>query len=72
MPAVGQASGRAALNNLATIHGYSIAFWIAAGLFLAGAVLTGLLYERGVTLGDEEAAAEAETQTRPAGLRPLS
>ncbi len=62
--AVGQASGRAALNNLATIHGYSIAFWIAAGLFLAGAVLTGLLYERGVTLGDEEAAAEAETQTR--------
>ncbi len=57
-------SGRGAVTDLATIHGYSIAFWVSAGLFLAGSVITVLLYERGVTLGDVEAGLAEEAGAR--------
>jgi EmrB/QacA subfamily drug resistance transporter len=49
------ATGRptAALLDRGAIHGYSVAFWVSAGIFLAGAVVTGLLYERGAKVTEE-------------------
>jgi hypothetical protein len=42
------ASGPAALAAVAQVHGYTTAFWWAAGLFAAGAVVAGLVLPRGV------------------------
>ncbi|MFL5861601.1 MAG: hypothetical protein ACJ780_12575 [Solirubrobacteraceae bacterium] len=36
----------------AAVHGCTAAFAVSAGIFAAGAVVTGLLYERGVTAGE--------------------
>jgi hypothetical protein len=45
----GPAAGRqaAALAALAQVHGYTTAFWWAAGIFACGAVVAGLLFRRG-------------------------
>jgi EmrB/QacA subfamily drug resistance transporter len=37
----------AALAGLAQVHGYTTAFWWAAGIFACGAVVAGLLFRRG-------------------------
>jgi hypothetical protein len=52
-------SGKApspSVTALAAVHGYTVAFWWAAGIFFVGAVLAGVLLRPGV------AAREAETQ----------
>ncbi len=36
-----------ALAELAQVHSYTVAFWWAAGMFIAGAVLAALLFRRG-------------------------
>jgi hypothetical protein len=41
-----------ALLALAAVHGYTTAFLVSAVIFAAGAVITGLLYERGVTAAE--------------------
>ena len=41
-----------ALTNLALVHGYSTAFWCAAGIFVAGAVACGALLRNGRLAGD--------------------
>jgi len=49
-PAAGRpAAGRqaAGLAALAQVHGYTTAFWWAAGIFACGAVVAGLLFRRG-------------------------
>jgi hypothetical protein len=40
----------ATLETTATLHGYAVAFWWAAGFFAAGAILTFALLESGVTV----------------------
>ena len=57
--AIARASGQAALTNQSAIHGYTIAFWVSAGLFVAGAIITGLLYERRSLMDAKFDAAEA-------------
>ncbi len=44
------------LQVAATIHGYQIAFWVAAAIFAAGAVITGLLLRPGIPVLDPEGA----------------
>ena len=39
--------GRQALNGLALAHGYDTAFWWTAGIFAAGAVISGALFRNG-------------------------
>jgi hypothetical protein len=39
--------GRQALNGLALAHGYDTAFWWTAGIFAAGAVISGALLRNG-------------------------
>jgi EmrB/QacA subfamily drug resistance transporter len=39
--------GRQALNGLALAHGYDTAFWWTAGVFAAGAVISGVLFRNG-------------------------
>jgi len=39
-----------ALETTATLHGYAVAFWWAAGFFGLGAVLTFILLESGATV----------------------
>ena len=39
--------GRQALTGLALAHGYDTAFWWTAGIFAAGAVVSGVLLRRG-------------------------
>jgi EmrB/QacA subfamily drug resistance transporter len=56
-----QAHG-AALTNQASIHGYSVAFWVSAGLFLAGSVITGLMYQRRNVAWEQNAPAEPGTE----------
>jgi EmrB/QacA subfamily drug resistance transporter len=41
-----------ALLAQAAVHGYTTAFLVSAVIFAAGAVITGLLYERGVTAAE--------------------
>jgi EmrB/QacA subfamily drug resistance transporter len=44
-------SGKApspALIAQAPVHGYTVAFYVSAAVFMVGALITGLLYERGV------------------------
>lgn len=43
------------LTALAAVHGYTVAFWWAAGIFLAGAVLAGVLLRPGVAARDAQA-----------------
>ena len=38
------------LETTATLHGYAVAFWWAAGFFAAGAIVTFLLLESGVSV----------------------
>ena len=42
-----QPIGRQALNGLALAHGYDTAFWWTAGIFAAGAVISGALLRNG-------------------------
>jgi predicted MFS family arabinose efflux permease len=49
--------GAAALASRATIHGYTVAFWVSAGLFALGAVSSALLFERDARIVAEEGAA---------------
>jgi EmrB/QacA subfamily drug resistance transporter len=51
--AVHSAAGKALLVERSSIHGYTTAFWISALIFVVGAVLSGLLYERGVKVTEE-------------------
>ncbi len=66
--ALAQSAGQASLASHASIHGYSIAFWVSCGLFAAGAIITGVLYEshKDVQAKFAQAAAEAEESGRPA------
>ena len=66
--ALARSSGQAALASHASIHGYSIAFWVSAGLFVAGAIITSLLYEGRRQMDEkfERAEAEAAESGRPA------
>jgi EmrB/QacA subfamily drug resistance transporter len=50
--------GRPALAGLALAHGYDTAFWWTAGIFAAGAVVSGLLLRRG-PLGQQHPAPSA-------------
>jgi predicted MFS family arabinose efflux permease len=50
---VGRSGVSAVLRDHALIHGYSIAFWVSAGIFLVGSVVTALLYESGVKVTEE-------------------
>ncbi len=47
------AASRAVLTDHASIHGYTVAFWVSAGIFLAGSVITGLLYDRNARVTEE-------------------
>jgi predicted MFS family arabinose efflux permease len=49
--------GAASLASSALIHGYTVAFWVSAGLFAAGAVSSLLLYERDVQVVVEDGVA---------------
>lgn len=60
--AIARSSGKAALAGQSAIHGYSVAFWVSTGLFVVGAILTALLYDRRATFADAEAAAAAEAE----------
>ncbi len=55
----------ATLASQASIHGYTTAFWVAAGVFAVGAVSSALLYERNVKATVESADAEAERDREP-------
>ena len=46
-----------ALLGEAAVHGYTVAFWVAAGVFAAGAVIVGLTMES-ISVGEEEHAGE--------------
>ena len=35
------------MTGMALIHGYTTAFWVAAAIFAAGAVICGTLFRRG-------------------------
>ena len=35
------------LTGMSLIHGYTTGFWVAAGIFAAGAVIGGTLFRRG-------------------------
>lgn len=48
---VGKASSPALIAQ-APVHGYTVAFYVSAAIFVAGAVITGLTYERGVPQPD--------------------
>ena len=37
----------AALAVQAPVHGYTVAFYVSAAIFVAGAIITSALYERG-------------------------
>ncbi|HEX4009660.1 MAG TPA: MFS transporter [Solirubrobacteraceae bacterium] len=41
-----------ALVAQAAVHGYTVAFAVSAGIFAFGAIVTGLLYERGVSAAE--------------------
>ena len=59
--------GRQTLSGLAQAHGYDVAFWWIAGIFAAGAVLSGVVLRPG-SLGQKSAASAASgeiTTARP-------
>ncbi|WP_022880668.1 MFS transporter [Gryllotalpicola ginsengisoli] len=41
-------AGQLAVQAEGAVHGYSVAFWVAAAIFLGGAVVTGIVLRRGV------------------------
>jgi EmrB/QacA subfamily drug resistance transporter len=45
----------AALAVQAPVHGYTVAFYVSAAVFVAGALITGMLFERGVPEVDPSA-----------------
>ncbi|GAB2480176.1 MFS transporter [Jatrophihabitans fulvus] len=47
------------LQAEASVHGYQIAFWIAAGVFLAGGAIAALLLKSGIAQPDPDAVAMA-------------
>ncbi len=47
------AATKAVLVDHASIHGYTVAFWVSAAVFLAGAVITGLLYQSSARITEE-------------------
>jgi hypothetical protein len=51
--------GAASLASRASIHGYTIAFWVSAALFAVGALSSLLLYERDARVVAEEGAVPA-------------
>ncbi|HEY2128712.1 MAG TPA: MFS transporter [Streptosporangiaceae bacterium] len=60
-----------ALTEQALVHGYVRAFWWAAAIFLAGAVLVGLLFRRGPLARQEERAQPAAVAAGAAGPGPV-
>jgi hypothetical protein len=50
----------------AAVHSYSVVYWWGAGLFLVGAVLTGLLYRRRSDVRSELEAQPAAVSASPA------
>ena len=58
------------LASLALIHGYTTAFWWAAGILAAGAILSGTLPRRGVLAGQgdsgQPSAHSQQPETAPA------
>jgi EmrB/QacA subfamily drug resistance transporter len=56
----------AALTQLAQVHSYTTAFWWAAGMFAAGAVLAALLFRPGAPAAPAPAAATAAQPERGA------
>jgi MFS family permease len=56
--AVHSAAGKALLVERASIHGYTTAFWISALIFVVGAGLSAVLYERGVKVTQESMGGE--------------
>jgi MFS family permease len=48
----------------AAVHGYTVAFWVAAGIFAGGAVLVGAMM-RSVHVGPETVAAPPATESEP-------
>ena len=55
---VASAGSKAALQDAASIHGYSIAFWVSAGIFAGGAALCAALYERNARVEVEQGAGQ--------------
>jgi Major Facilitator Superfamily len=50
----------ASLTGMSLIHGYTTGFWVAAGIFSAGAVICGMLFRPGPLRVSEPAAAAPE------------
>ena len=59
-PHDGRRPATAALAQLAQVHSYTTAFWWAAGLFAAGAILAALLFRPGAPTVSAAAAAQPE------------
>jgi len=55
---VHSAAGKALLADRSSIHGYTTTFWISAMIFVVGAGLSALLYERGVKVTEESMGGE--------------
>jgi EmrB/QacA subfamily drug resistance transporter len=55
---VHSAAGKALLVERASIHGYTTAFWISALIFVVGAGLSAVLYQRGVKVTEESMGGE--------------
>ena len=52
--------------GMSLIHGYTTGFWVAAGIFGAGAVICGMLFRFGPLQSSRSAAAPAEAAMQPA------
>jgi hypothetical protein len=55
----------AALTQLAQVHSYTTAFWWAAAMFAAGALLAALLFRPGAAAVSEATAAQAKDSALP-------
>ena len=67
------AHGRPApsLVGMSLIHGYTTGFWVAAGIFAAGAVICGMLFRPGpLRAAEPGVAAPARTAVRRASEAP--
>ncbi len=58
--ALAKSTGKTALSHQSSIHGYTTAFWVSAGLFVFGTAITGLLFERRNVVTEKNAQAETE------------
>jgi EmrB/QacA subfamily drug resistance transporter len=56
--ALARRAGRAVLADHAAIHGYTVAFWVSAGLFVAGAIIAAGLYQRRADVPESGESAE--------------